>query len=833
MHEQHDAIARTLAAAGLCALLLSGCGQPGPGGEDRLEAGPLTAADYRAAAALLEGNVGGLVKNARVEPHWLGDTGRFWYRRDTDAGHEYVVFDPATQDKVRAFDHEKAAAAISDALDLEEPLNAASLALQSLSLDPVLSSLQADVGVGAESHRVTCMLQPMSCTAAPAAATQPDRLISPNGRSAVFTRDDNLYLADLASGDERRLTTDGAPGLSYGKWPDTSLITIPRRKTHWPLPPYMTAWSPDSRYLIAPLIDERRLPAMPFVEWVPTDGSRRPAVHNLRMPIAGDAESLRIEFFAIDIETGASVPIALPDGHRVNSLLDAGVLGWSASRGQAFMVAATPDAQSAALIRVDLATGKSVPVIEETSAIRLETNTLMYNRPNIRLLGDGNEVVWYSDRTGWGHLYLHDAQTGELRNAITAGEWAVFDIHALDEGAREIYFTAGSREAGRDPYYRHLYRASLDGGAPYLLTDSNADHMIPAEPIPLFTVLYGTEAGEPLVRPDLNLVIDTFSTVDRPPVTVLRSTRDGSVIAELERADAGALFAAGWQPPVRQVVKAADGETDIATVYYAPARDLPGGKHPVIDSAYGGPQVYVAPRNFMEAHLGRNPVGESALARLGFAVAVIDARGTPARGNAFRNAGYTEFTQVGIDDHIAAIRQLSGHYPEIDLERAGIYGWSWGGTFAAQAILSRPGFYDVSVSGAGVYDYAAIYPGFEAMTGAPAYEDGSPQRTAPDEYPANWAPLDITALAGNLNGHLLLIYGDMDENVPPVQVFRLIDALIEANKPYDLLALPNRAHGATSEGYVIQRTWDYFVRHLHGMEPPRDARVTNAPVPLL
>ena len=213
------------------------------------------------------------------------------------------------------------------------------------------------------------------------------------------------------------------------------------------------------------------------------------------------------------------------------------------------MVVATPDAQSAVLIRVVLATGKSVPVIKETSAVHLETNTLMYNRPNIRLLGEGDELVWYSDRTGWDHLYLHDAQTGELKNAITSGEWVVFDIHALDEDAREVYFTAGGREASRDPYYRYLYRASLDGGAPYLLTDSDADHMIPADPIPLFTVLYGTEAGEPLVRPDLDLVIDTFSTVGRPPVTVLRSTRDGSVIAELERADASALFDTGLAAP--------------------------------------------------------------------------------------------------------------------------------------------------------------------------------------------------------------------------------------------------------------------------------------------
>ncbi|MDE0063016.1 MAG: DPP IV N-terminal domain-containing protein [Gammaproteobacteria bacterium] len=833
MSAQPDDYFRIPPFLAFCVLSLAGCGQPDPADGGLAEAGPLTAADYTAAAALLEGNVAGLVKNARVEPHWLGETGRFWYRRDTESGHEYVVFDAATREKSRAFDHDAAAAAISAALDLDEPLNAASLALGSLTLADDLSSLQADVGTGAESQRVACTLQPMSCSAAPPAAAPADRLISPDGRYAVFAKEDNLHITDFETGNERRLTADGLPGLSYGKWPDTTLITIPRRKTGWPVPPYMTAFSPDSRYLIAPRIDERRLPAMPFVEWVPTDGSRRPAVHNLRMPIAGDAEALGIDFFAIEVESGEAVPIALPEGHHVNSLLDAGVLGWSTARGQAFMAVATADAQSAALVRVDLDTGEAVPVIEETSAVRLETNTLMYNRPNIRLLGDGDEVVWYSDRSGWGHLYLHDAQTGELKGAITSGEWAVFDIHALDEEAREIHFTAGGREAGRDPYYRHLYRASLDGGAPVLLTDNNADHMIPADPIPLFTVLYGRAPGEPLVRPDLGFAIDTWSTVDRPPVTVLRSTRDGSVIAELERADATALFAAGWQPPVRQVVKAADGATDIATVYYAPMRTLPGGRHPVIDSAYGGPQVYVAPRNFMEAHLGRNPVGESALARLGFAVAVTDARGTPARGNAFRNAGYIEFTQVGIDDHIAAIRQLSARYPEIDLERAGIYGWSWGGTFAAQAILSRPAFYDVAVSGAGVYDYAAIYPGFEPNTGVPVYANGSPLRTAPDEYPANWAPLDITALAGNLNGHLLLIYGDLDENVPPVQVFRLIDALVAANKPYDLLALPNRAHGAAGEGYVIQRTWDYFVRHLNGMEPPRNVQVTNAPVPLL
>ncbi|MDE0349361.1 MAG: hypothetical protein OXM56_06620, partial [Gammaproteobacteria bacterium] len=257
---------------GLCMLWVTGCAPPDPADGGRSEAGPLTAADYAAAAALLEGNVAGLVKNARVEPHWLGDTGRFWYRRDTEAGHEYVVFDAANGEKSRAFDHDALAVAIGDALDLENPVDATSLAPGTLTLADDLSSLEAHVGVGAEAQRVTCTLQPVSCTLAPADAAPADRLVSPDGRTAVLARDDNLHAVDLETGEERPLTTDGSPGLSYGKWPDTTLITVPRRKTDWPLPPYMTAWSPDSRTLIAARIDERRLPAMPFVEWVPTDG---------------------------------------------------------------------------------------------------------------------------------------------------------------------------------------------------------------------------------------------------------------------------------------------------------------------------------------------------------------------------------------------------------------------------------------------------------------------------------------------------------------------------------------------------------------------------------
>ena len=238
----------------------------------------------------------------------------------------------------------------------------------------------------------------------------------------------------------------------------------------------------------------------------------------------------------------------------------------------------------------------------------------------------------------------------------------------------------------------------------------------------------------------------------------------------------------------------------------------------------------MTPRNFGEAYLTTNPIGASSYARLGFAVFTVDGRGTPDRSNAFRDEGYTEFTQVGIDDHIAAMHELARRHPEMDLTRVGVTGWSWGGTFAAQAILSRPEAYHVAVSGAGVYDYAALYPGFEPFTGVPRYADGSLHRTKPDESPANWEKLDITRLATRLAGHLLIIYGDADENVPSIQAFRLVDALTRANKPYDLIYLPNRTHNGMQDPYTLKRTWDYFVEHLLGARPVPDVVVKMPPV---
>ncbi|MDE2921558.1 MAG: DPP IV N-terminal domain-containing protein [Acidobacteriota bacterium] len=826
----------TPAAVVLASILaLAGCDSGRQTGPD--------ADDYHAAAALVESNLLSLLHNAEVAPHWL-DAGAgegFWYQRDGEAGPELAVFDLQTRSRRPAFDHARMAASIAEALtdagapaaDAEPPTLEG---LVDLRLSGSLTKLTARAG----GYRIECSVSDYGCEAEAttlfSSSGEPIGRYAPDFDRQVLVRDDDLFVVGRKAGDETRLTFDGEPYFSYAKWPDASQMTMVVRKMGWAPPPYSTTWSPDGRYVLVPRIDERSLGTVPLVEWVPTDGSRRPVVHALRLPLAGDAETMGVDWFLFDTEKGGRVQVdfdreSLPEALRTPELLDRDV-EWDLERERLYLLAAGYAGKSGALVAIDIESGKATPVMWETSETRVERNTRTSSRANVRFVRGPNDerwVLWYSDRTGWGHLYLYELTKDgsvDLLGALTAGDWAVLDIIEVDETDRQVYFTGGGREPGRDPYFRHLYRVSFDpassrAGEVILLTPNDADHHFDPDSVRIMQSRFGfTWPGSP-IRTELGVFLDTYSTVDRAPVTVLRSTEDGEVLAEVEKADTSALFNAGYTPPERRAFTAADGETDVYSVYYAPRRRVEGGRHPVIDAVYGGPQVAVAPRNFVEAVAAFNPATEVALARLGFAVVVTDGRGTPGRSSAFRDAGYPEFTRVGIEDHVAAIRQWAELKPGMDLERVGIYGWSWGGTFAAQAILSRPEFYDVAVSGAGIYDYAAM-SGNLKFIGAPVYADGGRIRTRPDEAPQNWEALDVTRMAGNLEGRLLLVYGDMDLSVRQAQTFRLVDALIQANKPYDLLALPNGDHSAAWDTYTLHRTWDYFVEHLLGAEPPRD-----------
>ena len=446
---------------------------------------------------------------------------------------------------------------------------------------------------------------------------------------------------------------------------------------------------------------------------------------------------------------------------------------------------------------MDTRTGATRTVVTETGPTFVELTLRTGGVPNWRLVNSNRELVWFSERDGWGHLYLYDATTGELKNRITSGAWLVADLLRVDEAGRWVYFIGMGREEG-DPYYRHLYRARLDGSAIQRLTPEEADHNIRVSP-----------SGE--------YFVDSYSTRLTEPVTVLRGP-DGRVLMTVEEADFGPLLAAGWKWPTPFSVKARDGLTDLYGFLYFPTDFDPAKKYPVIDYIYPGPQT--GPIGFRSANAGPRGNGH-AMAELGFIVFTIDALGTPFRSKAFHDSYYGNMGDNGIPDHIAALRQLSRIYPQLDLDRVGIYGHSGGGFSSTDALLRYPDFFKVAVSSAGNHDNRSY-----DYTWGEKYQ-GVLERN--DDGTDNFDSQANQKLAKNLEGKLLLMYGTLDDNVHPNATLLLVDELIEHNKDFDMLVMPNRNHGFAGEPYVIRRTWDYFVEHLLGVTPPENYEIRPPP----
>ena len=767
-------------------------------------------ADYERARTLLGQNLQGLVTNADVSPNWIGNKDDFWYRRDAEIGGEYVIIDAKTGIRKPAFDHGRLAQTIFKLTG--EDVNPDRLQVTGMSASE--GSLAVTVSV--EGKLVECTLEDYICTETPKiAAADPWLLTSPNGRWSAFVRDYNLWIRNLKTGAERALTTDGAEYYEYGGLRDQAKLAEKLEGEKYALPPQGAYWSPDGHKLIVPRLDERDLIPYPFLQSV-HDGGFRPIVHFLKISLLGDEGVAKEDHYIFDVKSGERVKIALPDGFSFADFsIENYALGWSEDYSRAYLYMITVDAKIGRLIEINLETGDIRTIIEEIedySYLNIASDFL--KTPNVRILSE--EVVWYSERDGWGHLYLYDLASGDLKNQITSGNWVVFEIVHIDQIRRRIYFTAGGREKGRDPYYRHMYWVSLDGGEPTLLTHENADHEI-----------VGTNTGVDLGRsnadasifsPSGDYFVETYSTVEEPPVTVIRSSQDGRIVAEVEHADASALFAKGWRTPKRFSVKAADGSTDIYGVLFSPPRLYHARRYPILDANYINPIFTIVPKGFSDPW--DTSMNLASLAELGFFVMVLDGRGTPLRSKAFRDIGYTNYADPQIEDHIAAMRQLAERDPRIDLDRVGIFGHSNGGDAAARAILKYPDSFHVAVASSGSHDYQSLPGTGMKYFGVPDYGDSKRIRPEPNAVPNNYRIHDNAAYADGLEGKLLLAYGDRDVATFPALTLRLADALIKANKSFDLLYMPNRTHRYPSELYFIRRKWDYFVEHLHGVEPP-------------
>ena len=604
-------------------------------------------------------------------------------------------------------------------------------------------------------------------------------------------RDDNLWVRDAASGEEVQLTHDGETDFGYGAVPEGCCQEITNRRAGREVSP-MLQWSPDSRRIATHRYDEREVGRFHLLE--AADG--RPILHSWAYALPGDSIIPTSELWILDVESRTSVRADVPPqpGNFTRADTTFADVQWTADGSQVFYTHRSRDFKSYKLYRVDAATGSATEVLEETGPTYVELNNFTSFAPAWQVIGNGAEFLWWSERDGYGHLYLYDGE-GNLKNRVTAGPWLVGQLIDVDEDARVAYFTGFGREPGRHPYHQHFYRVGLDGSDLRLLSDEDAVHQITPSPSGRY-------------------FIDRYSSPEMPPTAVVRG-RDGPVLQTVETADVARLEEAGWVPPVPFEAKGRDGVTSVYGLLWFPSNFDADESYPVVDYIYPGPQIgAVTAYDFSASGRGNG----RALAELGFIVFAVDAFGTPLRSKAFHDGYYGNMGDNGIPDHISALKELAGRYPQMDLDRVGIFGHSGGGFSSTDAILRYPDFFKVAVSGAGNHDNRGYhFPWGEKYQGLLVE---NPDGTDNYDSQAN------QNLAANLQGKLLLHYGTLDDNVHPNMTIRVIDELIRHNKDFDMFVLSNRNHGYANEPYVVRRTWDYFVEHLRGEMPPVEYRIS-------
>jgi dipeptidyl-peptidase-4 len=616
--------------------------------------------------------------------------------------------------------------------------------------------------------------------------TRPES-VSPDGKRTAFIRNYNLWVRDIATARETQLTTDGQKDFGYAT-DNAGWIKSDRP---------VLIWSPDSRKIVTFQQDDRPVGEMYLVN----TKVGHPELSAWKYPLPGDSVIATIARVVINVDTPRVIRFQMPpDPHR-STLCDHVIcrgsewadVEWYPDGSHVAFVSTSRDHKHEVFRVADAATGAVRDVFREDVATQYESGNGMVNW---RVLPATNEVIWFSERDDWGQLYLYDLATGQLKSKITSGEGNVAQVRRVDQKTRTIWFVGNAKERGRDPYFRDFYKIGMDGKGLTLLTPENADHDIALAPSgPYF--------------------VDSYSTPDVPPVTVVRDL-NGKTIVTLEKGDISRLSAIKWKPPMPITVKARDGKTDLYGLMYVPTNLDRTKKYPIVNHIYPGPQTgSVGGRSFAPAR------GDAqALAELGFIVVEIDGMGTPWRSKSFHDAYFGRMGDNTLPDQVAGMKELAARYPWIDINRAGIYGHSGGGFATADAMFRYPDFFKVGISEAGNHDqreyeddWGERYQGLLVRT-----PDGS------DSY----GPEANQLLAKNLKGKLLLAHGTMDDNVPPYNTLLVVNELIKANKDFDLILLPNRAHGFGNEPYMVRRRWDYFVKNLLGAEPPHEFQIGAA-----
>lgn len=740
----------------------------------------LSEKDYQRAESFLNYSTQKFIDRNFTSPNWIsGD--RFWYRTLTPLGSEFILIDPVRKTKKPAFDAQKLAAALSTATGRK--VNASSLPFQSFSF----SDDNKSISFLANGQFWKANLQNYTLEKGDASnntgrsGRRSLEVTSPDGAKAAFIRDWNLWVRDTKTGKETQLTKDGIKNFGYA--------TDNAGWTHSDAP--VLRWSPDSKKIATFKQDQRQVGEM----YLATTNVGHPKLEQWKYPLPGDEHIPMITRVIVEVDNLKVITLNVaPDPHRASLSDDIASSGtfddvdWSEDGNWLAFVSTSRDHKNEKFRIANAITGEVREVFEENVRTQYESG---WGTINWKFLPKTNEIIWFSERDNWGHLYLYDAATGKLKNQITKGEFVVSEMIKVDEQSRSIYFYAFGLQK-ENPYFQSLYKIGFDGKGMTLLTPGDGYH-------------------EAKLSPSGKYILDTYSKPDVPPVTIVRDMT-GKELVEVERTDVSRLKAAGWKAPTTITVKAHDGVTDIYGLLYTPTNLDPSKKYPIIDYIYPGPQGgsmggqwgFVASRG-----------DHQALAELGFCVLVLEGTSNPLRSKSFHDMYYPNMSENTLPDQVTGIRQLAKRFNYIDTTRVGIWGHSGGGFATAAAMFRYPDFFKVGISESGNHDNRN-------------YEDDWGERYIgllkknPDGTD-NYTEQANQIYAKNLKGKLLLAHGLMDDNVPPYNTWLVVEALQKAGKDYDLIVFPNARHGyGENTYYMMRRRWDYFVKNLLGAEPPKE-----------
>jgi dipeptidyl-peptidase-4 len=722
-----------------------------------------SAADYERSARWWE-TVNNKVFPREVRPQWIDGTETFWYRSQRSEEHsEVLVVDMPSGMATVAWDKEKLAAALSD--HLGEAISASDLKFDILRFDVSLNAWHFNF----RNQGFRWNLNDQSLSVADKVAGEeggprrrggrrsrpranpPPAHRSPDGVWEIQVENHNLVLVNTSDQTRQALTTDGTEKHFY----EGAIY-----------------WSPDSRRFVGIKTEAEESHIVHLVESSPKD-QLQPKLRSFNYLKPGDKMAIRKPCL-FEIEGKRAITI---DDNLFSNPWSIDDIRWKADSSRFTFLYNQRGHQVIRVIAVDGASGEASALIEEASPTFVDYAHKLY----AYYLDATDEIIWMSERSGWNHLYLISAATGEVLHPLTQGEWVVRSVEFVDVENRQIWFQASGVYPEQDPYYLHYCRVDFDGKNFMLLTAGDGTHTVE-------------------ISPDRKFLVDTYSRVDRAQITELRSATDGRLIRVLETAALDSLIATGWQVPEPFSAKARDGQTDIYGVIYRPSTFDPKKSYPIVESIYAGPHGSFVPKGF--SHFYR----EQEIAELGFIVVQIDGMGTSNRSKAFHDVCWKNLADSGFPDRMLWIQAAAKKYPYMDLQRIGLYGGSAGGQSALRGLLAHGDFYKVGVADCGCHDNRMDKIWWNELW--MSYPIGQ-----------HYTEQSNVTQAHRLTGKLMLIVGELDENVDPASTMQVVNALVRADKDFDLLILPGVGHGAAETPYGHRRRKDFLVRHLLGVEP--------------